>query len=183
MSNTMVDKVIVKVEGEGKYNKKAGKYNGYIVIKKDEYKDNIGKIFICNDGDKEEATVFERFNTKTPKKTGYFYRVADSEDGEGASLWMDEKTMDGMVYAERRTDQSVLGVTDNVHSWVSGTDSKHRLFACLGTSLSQEALALPRTGTGSHDQDQMSKANGGKQIFCNGKYHRDGLKVTIEIVD
>jgi len=177
-NNKLVDKVILKV----KYKKE---YDGYVEIKKDEYKDNRGKIFVCNNEDKKKATVFERYETKTPNKTGYFYKVEGSEDDEGASLWMDEHTVNGVLYANRRSDDDVFGFSDNVHSWIEDSSSKKRLCACLGVAVSSkvnEALALPRSGMGSHDQDKMSKANGGDQIFCNGKKSRKGLEVSVEKV-
>ena len=177
-NNKFVDKVILKV-------KYKDEYDGYVEIRKDEYKDGKGKIFACNNGDKKKATVFERYETKTPLKTGYFYKVEGSEDDEVASLWMDERTLDGVVYANRRADDDVFGLSDNVHSWIEDSSSKKRLFATLGIPVSDkvnEALALPRSGIGSHDQDKMSKANGGKQIFCNGKKSRKGLEVTVEKV-
>ncbi|MET4696817.1 hypothetical protein [Endozoicomonas lisbonensis] len=180
-----VDTVKLKLKGKGKHNDKVGSYDGYLEMKENKFSGfSRKKIFICNKKNEAKATEFERYKTMSDK-SGYFYRVKGSENEDGESLWLDEITKNGFVFAIRSRTEDVLGATGNIHSWVEGmsNDKKQtRLFACLGTDLSQEALALPRKGLGDHDQHKSGEKNGGSQVFCNGKFHRDGLAVTVEEV-
>ena len=55
--------------------------------------------------------------------------------------------------------------------------SKSRLRAILGVDISEatnESLALAKDS-----QNKINKDNGGKEVFCNIKYHRDGLQVKL----
>ena len=110
MSNP-IDFVRIKVQGKATHNKQAGELDGYLKYQNNESKMvEKKKVFVVTDEDKE-GTIFARYNSKIPSKTGYFYAVHGSDDGDGTALWLDETTSEGIVYANRRSYGSVLGFT------------------------------------------------------------------------
>ncbi len=178
------DQVRLKVCEQNNPNKPNSHYNGYIEMKKNQSTQvKIGKIFFCNNtGNKNTAILFDRYKTNTPDKTGYYYKVHNSEDIHNTALWLDKINADGVIYANRRCFNSVLSFSGNVHSWLQGPGERYRLFGCLGAFASSEAFTSARRDMGTYDQIEISKANGGLQIFGNGRHHKNGLIVTVETI-